>query len=242
MTEIENLYSFLGGRFISPASEIKNRLDKIKAFVFDWDGVFNSGEKNSVYGSTFTEVDSMGCNMLRFSFFLRNGTLPLTAIISGEKNETAFYFCVRENFAYSFHKVPQKIEALKYFCKKEGLEPSEVAYFFDDVLDIPIAEICGLRIMVNQKINPLFTNYCVKNHLVDYLCASAGGQFAVREGTELLIGINCNYNEVIQGRTANTEVYQDYIRQRRLIKPHFFTMRDGKIEEAEGSGKLGFNK
>jgi 3-deoxy-D-manno-octulosonate 8-phosphate phosphatase (KDO 8-P phosphatase) len=232
MTEIENLYSVLGGRFISPASDITNRLQQIKAFVFDWDGVFNNGEKTSVAGSTFSEVDSMGINLLRYSYFLKNGELPVTSILSGEKNETAFHFSERECFTYSFYKIPHKIEALNFLCKSENLKPEQVAYFFDDVLDIPIAEKCGLRMQVNQRVNPLFVKYCIKNKLVDYLTASPGGQFAIREACELLIGLNNNYDEVINGRKNNADSYKDYIAGRRKVKPKCFTLTEKGIEAA----------
>src|SRR4051812_17673617 len=108
MTEIENLFSVLGGRFITPITEMQNKLERIKAFVFDWDGVFNNGQKTSTGGSAFSEVDSMGTNLLRFSWFLKNGSLPYAAVLSGEKNETAFYFSEREGFHASFFKVPHK--------------------------------------------------------------------------------------------------------------------------------------
>lgn len=228
MTELENLYGVIGGRFITPAEEIQKKLQKIKAFVFDWDGVFNNGEKQSTGGSNFSEVDSMGQNLLRFSYHLQNKSLPLTAILSGEKNNTAFYFSERECFHYSFFKVPHKFAALEFLCEKEKLQPEEIAYFFDDVLDIPIAERCGLRMMVNQKANPLFAQYCIKNKLVDYLSASQGGAFAVRETTELLIGLNGNYDEVMTGRKNNSPEYQSYIQNRRKIKPDFYTL-DGNV-------------
>ena len=58
--------AFEGASGISP-----DRLDKIKAFVFDWDGVFNNGAKDSEGASPFNEVDAMGTNLLRFNHHLR---------------------------------------------------------------------------------------------------------------------------------------------------------------------------
>lgn len=233
MTEIENLYSVLGGRFITHSVDMQAKLKNIKAFVFDWDGVFNNGQKDANGSSNFSEVDSMGTNLLRYSYYLRNGKHPITAILSGEKNATAFFFCEREGFNYSFFKVAHKLEALNFLCKKEGIKPEEVAFVFDDVLDLPIAEVCGLRILVDQKANPLFTQYCVKHKLVDYLTASPGGAFAVREGSELLCGLNENFDEVISGRKNNVASYQDYIAKRRLIKPQFFTLKETGIEQVD---------
>lgn len=233
MTELENLYGVLGGKFISSAADITAKLKNIKAFVFDWDGVFNNGQKNKNGGSIFSEVDSMGINLLRFSHFLIHGQLPVTAVISGEKNDTAFYFCERECFHYSMFKVPHKLLAIENLCKQENIQASEIAYFFDDVLDIPIAEKCGIRIQVNQKANPLFVNYCKKHHLVDYLTASSGGEFALRESSELLIGLNENFDQVIDMRVKNSIEYQNYIQLRRTTQPKFYTLTETGIQQVE---------
>ncbi|MEO6302370.1 MAG: phosphatase [Bacteroidia bacterium] len=233
MKEIENAYLNIGGKFITPIAEIRNKLSNIKAIIFDWDGVFNNGQKLDGGSSNFSEVDSMGTNLLRYSHFMKNGKLPITAIISGEKNETAFYFSKRECFHYSYFKVAHKIDALKSICEKENIKPSEVAFFFDDVLDLSIAEVCGVRILVNQKANPLFVDYCIKNKLVDYLTAAPGGSFAVREATELLIGLNDNYDAVITERKNYSEDYVVYIKNRKEIKTKFFTVVDKKIETVE---------
>lgn len=229
MHTLERLYTGIGGRFVTKPETIAERLKHVKAFMFDWDGVFNNGQKMPGTGSAFSEVDSMGTNLLRFSYYLHHGQHPLCAVISGEKNEPAFYFSEREGFQFSYFKVAHKAQALASICEQTGIQPSEVAYFFDDVLDLPIAEQCGIRILVNQKINPLFQQYCIQHHLADYVCAAAGGQFAVREATELLIGLNGNYDKVLSERIANSENYQRYISERRTLTTAFFTLTESGI-------------
>jgi 3-deoxy-D-manno-octulosonate 8-phosphate phosphatase (KDO 8-P phosphatase) len=233
MKETEIAYTALGGQFLTPATEIADKLKNIKAFVYDWDGVFNNGQKSLEGGSTFSEVDSMGTNLLRYAYYLKNQQLPISALISGEKNETAFYFSKRECFHYSFFKVADKIKALDYFCEKEKILPSEVAYFFDDVLDLPIAEICGIRIMVNQKANPLFTQYCIDHQLADYISASRGGEHAVRECTELLIALYGNYEQVLTDRKQSVATYKNYIEKRRVIRPQFFTLLEEELKTVD---------
>jgi len=228
MEQIENAYLNLGAKFITPIAELKNKLSNIKAFIFDWDGVFNNGQKIDGGSSNFSEVDSMGTNLLRYSHFMRHSKLPVVAVISGEKNSTAFYFCKREGFHYSFSKAADKITALNFICEKENITPNEVAYFFDDVLDLSIAEVCGLRVMVNQKANPLFADYCIKNKLVDYLSANSGGNFAVRETTELLIGLNDNFDAVITERKNYSPAYAKYIQTKKNIETDFYTYDDQK--------------
>lgn len=232
MKEIERIFGQMGGTFVSPVEEIAERLKNIRALVFDWDGVFNNGTKDAEGSSNFSEVDSMGTNLLRYSLYLRDRTLPLSVVISGEKNAAAFYFCKRECFNYSFYSIKNKTEALDVICAAEKITPQQIAFFFDDVLDLPIAAVCGLRMMVNQKVNPQFKNYCVQNKLVDYLTAASGGQFAVRESTELLIGLNGNFKEVIASRSNYSENYQAYITQRKTQQPEFFTYLNERIQKS----------
>lgn len=233
MQEIEEAYLNIGGKFITPINHIQKKLEHIKAYIFDWDGVFNNGQKHSEGSSNFSEVDSMGTNMLRFSHFLKTQQMPLTAVISGEKNESAFWFCKRECFNYSFFKIANKTDALSFICEKENIKPNEVAYFFDDILDLSMAEICGIRVLVNRRANPLFTNYCIKNNLVDYITASQSGDFAIREATELLIGLNQNFDNVITYRKIYAPLYKTYIENRRKVATQFFTITNEVITKAE---------
>lgn len=233
MDQIQHAFTSIGGKFASPPEALAQKLKGIKAFIFDWDGVFNNGQKSSGGSSNFSEVDSMATNLLRFSYFLNQGKLPVTAVISGEQNDTAFYFCRRECFDYSFFKTPHKTDALRFICEKENIEPSEIAYFFDDVLDLSIAERCGLRILVHRKANPLFTDYCLRNKLVDYLTASEGGAYAIREACELLTGLNGNFDQVIGERTHYTDNYKRYIFLRRQVSTRFYTVKENVVEAVD---------
>ena len=70
--DVELIFSEIGGTFLSNALDISAKLKTIKAFVFDWDGVFNNAVKNENKSSNFNEADSMGTNLLRFNYFLHN--------------------------------------------------------------------------------------------------------------------------------------------------------------------------
>src|SRR6185436_2368860 len=87
-----------GGEFISPPSLFIDKLKKVKAVLFDWDGVFNNGFKQGDQGSIFSEVDAMGTNLIRFSLWRMNGVLPIAAIITGENNPAAIQLAQREKF------------------------------------------------------------------------------------------------------------------------------------------------
>ncbi len=63
--EILEKFTAAGGSFVTPVEELIQKLDECRAVVFDWDGVFNAGRKGQASSSGFSEVDSMGTNMLR---------------------------------------------------------------------------------------------------------------------------------------------------------------------------------
>ncbi len=230
MQDIIRKFSDLGGSFITSPEDLRKKLDGIKAFIFDWDGVFNNGQKIAGSGSPFSEVDSMGTNLLRFSHYLKTGQLPISAIISGQKNDSAISLSERECFHYSFFKTPHKIEALEFICKKQNISPLEVAYVFDDVLDLSIAKVCGLRVLVRHQSNVLFEDYCRKHALADYITASDGSHYAVRESCELLIGLNGNFEETISNRADYSMSYTTYLQLRKTVKTELFSVKDGAIQ------------
>lgn len=233
MSVSQATYENLGGEFLVPLYKISEKLQSVKAFVFDWDGVFNDGVKQANGSSSFNEIDSMGTNLLRFAYYLRNKQAPVSAIISGEKNETAFFFSRREHFHGSYYKVADKRIALKHLCDEHGLKPGEICYFFDDVLDLPVAAATGLRICIPRRATPLFTQYIKQHHLADYLTGSPSGQYAVREACEMLMAANGVYDQVISLRTNFDDIYKQYIAARNDITTHFYTLSNGQIGQSD---------
>jgi 3-deoxy-D-manno-octulosonate 8-phosphate phosphatase (KDO 8-P phosphatase) len=233
MSATEKIYQNMGAEFVTPANEIAQKFNSIKAFVFDWDGVFNNGEKNGGGSSSFNEIDSMGTNLLRFAYYLKHKQLPQTAVISGEKNESAFFFAQREHFSASYFKIVNKKWALDHLCNIYGIKPSEICYFFDDVLDLNVAKEAGLRVLINRKATTLFTNYAKQHNLVDYITANPSGNFAVREACEMLMGITGSFDEVISRRMDYDDVYQQYIMSRNMPTTHFYTYNNRQIINAD---------
>jgi 3-deoxy-D-manno-octulosonate 8-phosphate phosphatase (KDO 8-P phosphatase) len=231
MTEkIQHTVSLFKGNFISDPASIFQKLKGIKAFLFDWDGVFNDGEKKENGSSSFSEVDAMGTNLLRFNYFMQHQDVPVVAIVTGEKNDFAFRLSEREHFHAVYFKIKNKIAALGHLCNSYQLQPGEVAFFFDDVLDLSIPPVAGLRMMIGRTSNPLLLNYVAENKLADYITANDGGRHGVREAIELLIGLTGLYNETLDHRIQYDEVYRSYIALRDKPSPGFFT--------ADLSGKI----
>lgn len=225
MTDIERIFSDLGGQFITPVDTLTQKLRAVRAIVFDWDGVFNDGAKTEAGSSSFSEVDSMGTNLLRFGLWLQQDKqLPVAAIITGVTNTQSETLVRREHFHASYSQAKHKIDVLQHLLDRHKLQPHEVAFFFDDALDLSVSEVAGVRILVRRNANPLFTRYVMDNGLVDYVTGSQSGQFAVREGCELLLGLLGQYDAVMQERLRYHPVYNEFYQQRQAIEPSYWTI------------------
>ncbi len=218
MENIKSAFTNIGGCFITETNKLTEKLKNIKAFIFDWDGVFNNGSKINEQGSNFAEPDAMGVNMLKFDYYLRNGELPKTFIVTGEENKTAQHLAKRERMNAVYNRCKFKVRALDKICKENNLKYNEIAFIFDDVLDVELARTCGVSFQINRKANPLFNNILEKNKYCDYRTASEGGNGGVREVCELIIGLIGDYNTTIEKRIEFTGKYSDYLTERNKIE------------------------
>jgi len=231
MINIKTTFEEIGGQFISPIETIQEKLKSIKAYIFDWDGVFNSGTKEANGSSNYSEIDAMGTNMLRLGYWLANNkVLPVVSIITGENNKIAVYLAEREHFNHVYFNFKNKAIALDHLLESFKLKPEEIAFCFDDILDFPITKRCGLKFMVGRQGSPLFNKYAIKKGYVDYITGQQGGNFAVREITELILGLQSQYDRALDERSAFGQNYSDYLAQRNAPEVNKFVFENGKIE------------
>ena len=219
MTNQVQSFVLAGAHLNCSVSDIREKLDKVKVFLFDWDGVFNPGVKYGDKGSPFAEADSMGTNLLRLGYWLRhNEQLPIAGILTGAVNEGAEYFAKRECLDVCMRGFNNKRQAWDTFLQTYKVEPDEVAYVFDDVIDLPVAEQCGLRICIRRTSSPAFQEYVIENDLCDYITAHEGGSGAVREMCEFLLAVGNSYEEVVKVRTEYGDTYRRYLAQRKATE------------------------
>lgn len=223
------IFKEMGAEVISSEEKLKHKAQNLQAFLFDWDGVFNAGTKGHYQTSGFSEVDSMGINMMRFAYWLRIGRVPFTAIITGEQNPSAFELARREHFQAVYFKIKHKADALNHLQKNYQVEPQKVAFCFDDILDVSLAEQVGLRFLVKRKSNPLFLNYAKKYEICDYITACGGEEGAIREVSEVILSLLDAYEDTISQRIAFNDAYQSYIHQRNSLETQFYTQENKEI-------------
>ncbi len=228
----EDIFTSNGGKFIIPPHKLCDNLHNVKAILFDWDGVFNSGEKGEI-PSTFSEVDSMGINMLRFGFHMILGRLPYTAIVTGETNQTAFTWAKREHLNNVFYQVKHKSELLNELKRTQNIEPDQIMFVFDDILDLSLAKEVGARFLVNRKANPLFNAFCIKNKLCDYLTYSSGNRNAIREISEVTLDAIGKFDNTLSERIAFNGIYKKFIAERNSIETQFMKSEKGAFMEKD---------
>ncbi len=228
----DDIFTSKGGKFITPPGKLQEKLLNVKALLFDWDGVFNSGEKGGL-PSSFNEVDSMGINMLRFGYYMILGHIPYTAIVTGETNQAGFKWARRESFDDVFFQVKNKVELLPIIKKNHGIEPDEVLFVFDDILDLSLAKEAGVRFLVNRNANPLFNAFCVKNNLCDYLTYSSGDKNALREISEVALDGIGKFEATMEERMLFDGIYSDFLTKKLAISTQYQKSENGLFIKKE---------
>ena len=229
MQDLEALFSQMGGTFVKEMP-IAKHLPEIQGFLFDWDGVFNGGRKSEVASSDFSESVSMGVNMLRFSYYLKYGRQPLMIIVTGQKNPGAIRLASREHFDALFMNIKDKKTTLPTLETTFNLTPEHAGFFFDDILDLSLAERVRIPILIKNFAAPMLQEYVIKNKLAGYVTANDGEKNGLREACELLIGMNGNFDDTVSHRVAFSDDYQQYLAERNKIETLFLSSSDGGIK------------
>lgn len=207
------------GVFSKDPETFRAALGRVKALVFDWDGVFNKGEKTQAGHSGFSEPDSMGVNLLRFAFWLRDHErLPVAAIISGARNEMAESYALREHFHSVVTGIKQKDLALKALCGTYNLRPDEIAFFFDDIIDLGAAGLAGLRVFFAHHSATATRRWVEEHGLFDYIPGLKAGEGALRETCEMMLSEMGLFDQVVRSRIAFSGSYERYLLQRDSVK------------------------
>jgi len=222
-------FSAAGGDFVTPVAQLTQKLEQCRAIVFDWDGVFNAGRKGHTSSSGFSEVDSMGTNMLRYGLWRRLGGLPYTAIISGEDNESAIAFAEREHLTAVYTGIRSKQHVIEHLCGEHDLQPAQIACVFDDINDLPMAEVCGIRLMVRRSASPMFADYVERRALCDYVTGAISGAYPVREICELLLGLMDAFDDVVESRVAFDTQYEAYFKARQAVATTQYGQENGAM-------------
>jgi len=222
-TELE-VFSKLGGTFVTPIGTLIERMGSIRGLVSDWDGVFNQGAKGEGAESTYSEPDSMGTNLLRYALWRRHRELPIVALITGAENPSARTFALREHFHAIYYGARNKTAAIEALCRQHRVSSEHFVCIFDDVNDLGMAFAYGIRVYVQRSASPLLREYVVRQGLCDYVTAHPAERHAVREVCELMLGLLGAFDSVVASRVAWDRDYASYFAARQAHATEFFDL------------------
>ena len=157
----------------------KEKLNNIKAFIFDVDGVLTDGRVLvTTSGEMHRSLNTKDGFAMKFA--LTNGYK--IAIISGGTNEG-----VRDRFEELgvqkvYLGVHQKDDSFDDFVKENNLNSSEVLYMGDDIPDLSVMEKSGLSTCPKDAVTD------VKDS-ADYISHKKGGDGCVREIIEQVLRV-----------------------------------------------------
>jgi 3-deoxy-D-manno-octulosonate 8-phosphate phosphatase (KDO 8-P phosphatase) len=162
------------------------KLKKIRAVLFDVDGVLTAG--HIIHSNAGDELkhfdvqDGFGITMLRLAGFktgiITGRDVPLVA---ARAKELKLDFLSMGHFS--------KLEPFQEALIALDMEADEVAYMGDDILDLPILSRVGFAV-APANCRPELKAY------VDLVTRARGGQGAVREFSDFLLRNNGKYDEL----------------------------------------------
>ena len=156
-------------------------LKAIRAIAYDLDGVATDG---SIIVSGPTPEDLVRVVNAKDSFASRVAAQKgfIVSVISGGKTEALRTRClhmgVREENLYL--GVRGKLAVFQEFCNRNGLDPSEVAYFGDDIPDTQVLRACGFGIAPADAAEEA-------KAAADYVTKLPAGRGCIREGIEMIM-------------------------------------------------------
>ena len=174
------------------APDLQQRIQKIKLVIVDIDGVLTDGRiVLGDYGDElkfFDVQDGFGLVMLR-----RAGLS--TVIMSGKKSKINHRRAKELMVNKILQNVFDKLKAFEKLLKQFKVEPEEVCYIGDDLIDLPVMKRVGLAAAVLNAVDEV-------KAAAHYVTKKYGGRGAVREVVDLLL----------KGQERWTEVTEKYFR------------------------------
>lgn len=171
------------------SKEILEKAKKIKAIIFDVDGVLTDG--SIIYDNTGMEYKHFNVKDGQIIKYLKKLSIH-TGVITGRDSEVVRNRCTELKIDLHYHGIKDKLKTYSKIKNKWGLEDGEIAYIGDDINDLPVLTKCGLACTPNDG------HYIVKDY-VDLILEAKGGKGCLRELADLVLQAQGHYESLIKG-------------------------------------------
>ena len=155
----------------------KEKAKKIKAIIFDIDGVMTDG--GIIYDDSGVEYKKYNVKDGQIITHLKKFGFIIGAI-TGRESDVVKNRCNELNLDFHKHGVKDKLDEYQNFKDKYNLKDTEIAYIGDDIIDLSILVRCGLSATPNDA------RYYIKNE-VDIITSSKGGEGVFRDIADYIL-------------------------------------------------------
>lgn len=148
----------------------------VKLLALDVDGVLTDGSISYTDDGkeikTFNAKDGQGISMLtKLGIKVAIITARTSPIVQKRANDLGIQ--------YVFQGAKNKLEKLEYLKTTLGITNEEIAYMGDDLPDIPVLNVVGIKACPNDAVDEV-------KKICNFKSAKNGGRGAVRELTDLI--------------------------------------------------------
>ena len=161
----------------------------IKAIITDIDGVLTDGSIGYGCGSDdeikfFNVKDGSGFQLARHAGIK-------IATISGRVSKANRRRLTELHFDAIMEKVTSKADAIYELCKEWGIEPENVMYIGDDLIDLPAFSVVGLKVAPSDAVEMV-------RERADWVTNTPGGHGCAREAIERLLHEQGIYDSTVE--------------------------------------------
>lgn len=183
---------------------------QIKVLLTDVDGVMTDSTI-----SFFTDNEGITHEIKHFESLDGMGLMYLTTcgirtgIISRGSSNTLEYWAKILGMEFLFYNTSVKQKALEFLQKEYNIQPEEVAFIGDDLIDLGVLEKVGLPLAVQNSIPEV-------KELALYTSPRSGGKAAVRDIAEQILKARGEWEKIVQANKDGS--FKSPQRQMRIVK------------------------
>ena len=160
---------------------ITEKAKKIRFLIADVDGVMTDGKINFFINNegkndeikSYSAVDGIG-------FYLLHDAGIRTALISGRAHHTTVARAKMLGINYVYQGFLDKLGPFNEILAKENIQPEEIAFIGDDIIDLPLLTKVGLAVCPADAT-------AEAKEACRHILKSNGGNGCVRETAELIL-------------------------------------------------------
>ena len=169
----------------------RDRLKNIKLLLLDVDGVLTDG--GIIYTDSgeqvkkFNSRDGLGIRLLQDAGIQ-------VGIVTGRASQVLRHRCENLGIDLLFDGIVDKASVLQEIREKTRIEPSDMAFVGDDLVDLPLFARVGVSIAVGD-------GHAVVKQKADWVTEASGGSGAVREVCDEILKSKGLFDQIVERMT-----------------------------------------